>query len=108
MEKNCTRASDMVAAPSGIEGPGLFPVAVSIDITRSSGRRWSRHARDDIDTLPSISTFFPSDLGDVGRQVTQSLLAALDRVVLLDGLVAQLPGGEDRAHLDAGRCAVGR
>lgn len=62
----------------------------------------------DIDTLknsfPAISLhFLPNDLGDVGSQVAQGLLAALDRVVLLDRLVAQLLGGEQGVHLDPGR-----
>jgi hypothetical protein len=41
-------------------------------------------------------------LRDVGSQLAQGLLAALDRVALLDRLVAQLPGEEHCAHLDPG------
>ena len=58
-------------------------------------------------TWPAISSHSPNDLGDVGGQVAQGLLAALDRVVLLGRLVPQLPGREHRAHLDPGRRAVG-
>src|SRR5215210_8471354 len=57
-------------------------------------------------TAAGIST--PNVLGDVGSEVAQGLLAALDRVVLLDRLVAQLLRGEHRAHLDPGRRVVGR
>jgi hypothetical protein len=39
--------------------------------------------------------------------LAQGLLAALDRVVLLDRLVAELLDGEQRAHLDPGRRTVG-
>src|SRR6202035_5825523 len=56
---------------------------------------------------PSALRSLPNDLGDVGSQVAQGLLAALDRVVLLDRLVAQLLGGEHRAHLNPGRRAIG-
>jgi hypothetical protein len=48
------------------------------------------------------------DLGDVGSQVAQGLLAALDRVVLLGRLVAQLLGGELGVHFDPARRAVAR
>jgi hypothetical protein len=47
--------------------------------------------------LPSALRCLSNDLGDVGSQVAQGLLAALDRVVLLDRLVAQFLGGEDRS-----------
>src|SRR4051812_48268928 len=47
----------------------------------------------------SVLNSLPDDLGDVGSQAAQGLLAALDRVVPLDRLVAQLLGGEHRAHL---------
>ena len=52
--------------------------------------------------------FLPNELGDVGGRVAEGLLAALDRVVRLDRLVAQLLGREHRVHLDPGRRAVGR
>src|ERR1700682_5567977 len=44
----------------------------------------------------SVLNSLPNDLGDVGSQVAQGLLATLDCVVLLDRLVAQLLGGNGR------------
>src|SRR6478672_1413060 len=74
---------------------------------RSQGSRFSCVTTKTV-FRPSVLDSRPNDLGGVRSQVAQGLLAALDRVVLLDCLVAQLLGGEHRAHLDPGRGAVGR
>src|ERR671911_2294091 len=51
---------------------------------RSPAQSWSRRR-----SRPAARGPLPGDLGDVGRQVAQRLLAALDRVVLLHGLVGR-------------------
>src|ERR671911_427606 len=67
---------------------------------RSPAQSWSRRR-----SRPAARGPLPGDLRDVGRQVAQRLLAALDRVVLVHGLVAEFLGGEHRAHYDPGLLA---
>ena len=65
-----------------------------------------RHAEEHLPGhQPSAPWLRSGELGDVGRQVAQGLLAALDRVVLLHRLVAEFLGGEHRAHHDPGLLA---
>ena len=45
---------------------------------------------------------------NIGRPAGKGLLDAVDRVHLLDRLVAQLLRSEHRAHLDPGRSTIGR
>src|SRR5262245_21202758 len=65
---------------------------------RSPAQSWSRRAVAGPRTVDRSR----ATLGDVDRQVAQCLLAALDRVVLLHGLLAEFLGGEHRAHHDPG------
>ena len=92
-----------MAAAARRHGCSVTPVctaAVLPQFGRSQGSRFS--------CRPSVLNSLPTDLGDVGSQVAQGLLAALDRVVRLDRLVAQLLGGTPCASRSGSPCRRAR